>query len=313
MLLASLSQLYGLFSRRFFFNALLPTLIFTSATVLVGGYSFGLVADWQSVWSRADALSKLTVIAVYLASIWFLSSAVGTQWRNIVRLFEGYPLLTLLGHRAPGVAWHSRQQRLLWEGDAELGIEPDAHVLYRRYPLPSDDDIILPTRLGNVLLAAERYSLSRYGMDMIYFWTRLFPLLPESFKKDMDEFLLDYEFPLVVAFEAAMAGVVGSAFLLIGRQSPSFFAAWLISSTLLAYGFYVLGIGNAEELGEQQRVAFDLYRHLLLEAWPTPLDVRDEREAFTEIQEFIVSNFEPGWGVAQRQHRRRAGGDHSSS
>src|SRR3954451_16208119 len=53
--------------------------------------------------------------------------------------------------------------------------------------------------LGNVLLAGERYPLERYGVDPIFFWPRLYPLLPEQFQRDYEEFVTEYEFPLVVS------------------------------------------------------------------------------------------------------------------
>jgi hypothetical protein len=205
----------------------------------------------------------------------------------------------------PGIGWHKARMRLLWEGTEDLGIEPDAQAAYPRYPLMEDEEDVLPTRLGNILLAAERYSASRYSMDPIYFWPRLYPLLPDQFKRDYEEFVLNYEFPLVVAFESFVTAALGGLIVLAGGGSPMLYVGWLLLGCTISYGFYNLSLTSAEELGEQQRTAFDLYRHLLLEQWPTPSDVRDEAAAFSEIQNFIVANMPPSWGKAQMAHHRR--------
>jgi hypothetical protein len=249
-------------------------------------------------------------VLAYLAAVWFLAVAVASQWRGIVRLFEGYPAIRLLRRRVPGTAWHRARRHRLWNGtdDPSEPADPDAaqpDLAYWRYPLLEDDDEVLPTTLGNILLAGERYSASRYGMDAIYFWPRLFPLLPEQFQAEYEEYIVNYEFPLVVAFEAFVVAVLGGIAIAVSGGSPLLFVPWFTGGCLLAYTSYALSFSSAEELAEQQRSAFDLYRHLLLEQWPTPADVRDEKAAFAEIEEFIVWNQRPSWGTPQSLHRRR--------
>jgi hypothetical protein len=305
MVTDALTHLSTVFRRRFLFNALLPTLVFVSLLSTVAVASVRSLQSLGAWWLALDVLSKAVVTLAYLATVWFLAGAVASQWRGIVRLFEGYPAVRIPWEHVPGITWHRQRMRRLWDGVENEGVEPDAHAAYPRYPLPEDEEDILPTRLGNILLAAERYPVSRYGMDPIYFWPRLFPLLPEQFKEDYEEFILNYEFPLVVAFESAVAAVLGGLTILLSGGSPAFFMSWFGGGCIIAYAFYVLSLSSAEELGEQQRSAFDLHRHLLLEQWPTPADVKDEQAAFTEIQEFIVSNLPPSWGRPQQAHQRR--------
>jgi hypothetical protein len=152
------------------FNALLPTLVFASllAAVTVANFSsFTKLAGW---WTRLDVLSKATTTLAYAAVMWFLAAAVASQWRGIVRLFEGYPATKLLSERAPGRAWHTINRHRLWIGVDEKGIEPDPNAAYYRYPLledeETDEDDVLPTTLGNILLAGERYPAYRYGISI---------------------------------------------------------------------------------------------------------------------------------------------------
>jgi hypothetical protein len=300
----ALAQLSTVFRRRFLFNALLPTLVFGSLLAAVVVASVSSLHSLGAWWVELDVLSKALTVLAYLAAVWFLAGAVASQWRGIVRIFEGYPAIRIFGVQIPGVAWHKARMRQLWGAEGET-VEPDAHEAYPRYPLTEDEEEILPTRLGNILLAAERYSLSRYGMDSIYFWPRLFPLLPEQFKNDYEEFILNYQLPLVIAFESMMVAVLGGFIILSTEGSALLFVLWFGGGSLIAYFFYALSLSNAEEMGEQQRTAFDLYRHLLLEQWPTPEDVKDECAAFNEIQEFIVSNMPPSWGTPQLAHQHR--------
>jgi hypothetical protein len=320
MVTEALSQLSAVFRRRFLFNALLPTLVFVTALTALTVSSVGPLRRIDQWWSHLDVLAQAVAVLGYLAVVWFLAGAVASQWRGIVRLFEGYPAMRVLKKLTPGIAWHRRQARLMWVGDDAAEQDgndedaewPNAVLAYPRYPLIDDSEDgryneadILPTRLGNILLAAERYPLSRYGMDAIYFWPRLFPLLPQQFQQDYEKFLQQYELPLVVAFQASVAATAGGI-VIVATQGPWWlFLAWFGGGHALAYLFYSLSLTNAEELGEQQRTAFDLYRHLLLEQWPTPADVKNEKDAFRKIQEFIVSSLDPEWQKPQLAHRRR--------
>ena len=51
-------------------------------------------------------------------------------------------------------------------------------------PLPKQ---LMPTRLGNILRAAEQRPLEKYGLDAIVCWSRLWLLLPDAVKKDLQE------------------------------------------------------------------------------------------------------------------------------
>lgn len=299
----ALTDLATLFRRRFLFNALLPTFVFTSLTVAVVVHSTSSLPDAAKWWTELDTFSKILVALVYIGGTWFLATAVASQWRGIVRLFEGYPAVALaerLHLPVPGRAWH--QQRML---ALRVGPTANAAEAYRLYPASHARSRILPTRLGNVLLAAERYPADRYGVDPIRFWPRLFPLLPERFRTDYEEFLIQQEFPLVIAFLSAVTAVLTGAVLLVTQGSPLLFVFCFGGGLLVAFAFYRLSESGARALGEQLRTAFDLYRDRLLDQWPTPADVRDEREAFALIHRFMLLGNPPDWEKPQDAHAAR--------
>jgi hypothetical protein len=312
----SLRQLTDVFTRRFVLNALLPTLVFATVCASVVVSTAWTMTSASAWWGRLDLLTRLLVIVAYLAGVYFLAAATASQWRGIVRLYEGYPLSRLarrLGGTAVGVRWHLARLDEL-RGDESPVMDPVR--AYHRYPFPDHRDDVLPTRLGNILLAGERYPLDRYRIDPIFFWPRLFPLLPESFQREYESFLINYEFPLVVSFQSVVTAVVGAGAVLAWHGSVVLFLGMFVGGLLLAYAAYCASLSSAEELAEQQRTAFDLYRDRLLDAWPTVADVRDERDAFEEIYYFVVSNAEPNWEQPQSSHaerRREAESDADSS
>jgi hypothetical protein len=308
----ALQQLAGVFSRRFFFNALLPTFVFTSITigvVALSGSQGPAVVTW---WGKLDVLTRLLVALMYLAAVYFLAAAVASQWRNIVRVFEGYPLLAFVQRRRPrrrwgrprarlavGQRWHIERMRQLQSDEAG-----DRAKAYYRYPL-QQGKLVLPTRLGNILLAGERYAHSRYGIDTVYFWPRLYPLLPETFQRDYGMAVSHYQFPLVVAFQASVTTAICSVTFLLTHAPVWLFLVVLFGGSTLAYAAYVLSLSSAEEMAELQRAAFDLYRGLLLTAWPAARDITDQREAFRAITRFIEMGVQRDWDTPRDQFLKR--------
>jgi hypothetical protein len=339
-MLESLQQVASIFPRRFLFNALLPTFVFVTLTaaVLVDCFwSFTAESHW---WESLDPLSKIGVTIGYVGMTWFLSAAVASQWRNIVRLYEGYPLqaaFTTTKWSAPGIRWHQKHLNELLGAVEKAGsdmsgkqlakLNEKAARVYYRYPIAETDDqetgnqetgnqetgnqetgnqeTLLPTTLGNILLSGESYSSERYDIDCIIFWPRLWHLLPEQFQRDYDECQTNFEFPLVASFLAAISALISGAVLILARRSPWLFLAVFLGGFIFAYGAYYFSFSGAVELAEKQKTAFDLYRDRLLEAWPQVPDIKDEKEAFKSIRSFVFNNAPASWEKSQSDHHAR--------
>jgi len=300
----SLDKVADLFPRRFFFNALLPTAVYVTLTIAVCILCLARPGTLANGWLSSDLFTRLVIAFLFVAVIWLLASAVASQWRGIVRLYEGYPLRAVagqLGRKAVGVSWH--QSRLALLRSAGQSAAPER--AYYRYPASKHAAGVLPTRLGNILLAAERYPLDRYGIDSIVFWPRLYPLLPEQFQHDYEEFVLNFEFPLVMSFLSAVCTSCICSVMLYTHQAPGTFIVALLGGYVVAYMAYLLGLPAAEEVAEQQRTAFDLYRDRLLEAWPSVADITDEQTAFEDIRDFVLIGAPPSWDAARAAHQSR--------
>src|SRR4051812_25074964 len=115
------------FARRFLFNALLPSTVFASAAAAVlvdATVSLPAAITWLT---RLDGFTKALLVAGYVAVVWFIAAATASQWRAIVRLYEGYPLERLWhwadgrprlrylvhGRTIPGTNRHAARQRAL--------------------------------------------------------------------------------------------------------------------------------------------------------------------------------------------------------
>jgi len=309
MITDTLQNLARLFPRRFFLNALLPTFVFTTFVVSTVAASWWSIETTYTRRERLDLLTRALLLLAYFALVSFLAAAAASQWRNIVRLFEGYSLKKVanrLKMEPLGQRWHQEHMDQLTSDE-----EGNSEQAYRRYPPKKYRSEVLPTQLGNILLAGEYYAYDRYGIDTIYFWPRLYPLLPEAFQRDHEASIIQYQFPLVVAFQATAATIICAAVLLITHSPAVVFAAILLGGTVIAYGAYILSLSSAMEMAEQQRTAFDLYRDRLLTAWPSVADVNDEKAAFLNIKEFVVRNVPPMWdpphGKYVRRHREAQG------
>jgi hypothetical protein len=54
----------------------------------------------------------------------------------------------------------------------------------QQYPPP--DAGIMPTEFGNILKASEAYSGTRYGIDAVQFWPRLWHVIPPTYQQTID-------------------------------------------------------------------------------------------------------------------------------
>ncbi|RSM73310.1 hypothetical protein DL991_31680 [Amycolatopsis sp. WAC 01375] len=243
----------GLLDRRFLLNALLPTLITLG---LLGTVVAGTLTDPATAlraWNALDGTIKVlagtgvVVVAVLIAAI--VSGAAQT----ITRCYEGlWP--GRLGHilLLPGTHRHRRRAR-------RLGFERGA----ADYPVDPAD--VLPTRLGNILRAAESYPADRYGADAVLTWPRLFPLLPDKLTASLASARAELEFQVMISAHAAFFAVAAGGWLAVTGGPPWLFLTCYWSAAALAWATYRGALAPARLYGDQVRVAFDLYRHELLD------------------------------------------------
>lgn len=288
MLAAPYVDAVGRMDRRFVTTSVVPTMIFVTA------YGAVAISSWWSFTSASTWLSSLSVAEQILlgfvagALVWFSASLMSSNWRKIVRLFEGYPMMRWLNrgrrraridHRfVPGVAFHLRQKDRLASTNATL--------FYFRYPLRHDADT-LPTTVGNIMLAGERYGVDRYGFETNVLWTRFAWCLPENVQISLDQFKEEHQLPLSLSFTSACFALASGATVTMSHGSPTLFAVSTGLGTVLAIVAYLLAVERTEEYAEQLRATVDLHHTKLRDAWVSTIPDVDLEHWFDDARAFV--------------------------
>jgi hypothetical protein len=228
---------------------------------------------------------------------------------TLVRLLEGYWGQSRAGRllAAPGIAFHRARRRRLDRaqrrspGDpvsarAQAAREEAARKL-RAYP---PESAFLPTMLGNVLRSAEGRAGSRYGLDAIVVWPRLYPLLSDKVTAVLDDLRdqLDLAARFCVVF--GIATVISVAFLAAHGW-------WLTAAAVTLAGAllsYRAALAAAAAYGQALEAAFDLHRFDLLTALhlPLPANLTGEVSANQQLSRFLGQPSEYLHALTQAQH-----------
>jgi hypothetical protein len=298
----SLISAAGDLGTRFRFVSLLPmALLALYALALYWSGAPGQPPDVARVITHARQAAGW---AGFLLALAILTAALITEplQVSLIRVLEGYWGESLPGQllAAPGKAFNRRRRDRLDRRQRQTGTgRPDsgstrqtvrqqaareqAARKLRAYPPRS---ATLPTRLGNVLRAAEHRAGSRYGLQATSAWPRLYPLLSDKLTGVLDDLRdqLDLAARFCVAFGLA---TVLSLCCLGGHGWWLAVAAGTFLGAMLCYRAAVTA---AAAYGEAIETAFDLHRFDLLKALhlPLPADLVVERAANQRLSRFLA-------------------------
>lgn len=188
------------------------------------------------------------------------AALVQTFGRSILRLLEGYwwPVTRTL--RDALVARQSNRAEKDHKRFQELqskGLENLTRAEYEEYVrrdvrlshTPSDSSRRMPTRLGNILRAAELHSEERYGLNAIVCWPHLWLVLPDPARAEVAGAMSQ--------LETAVRWLFWSFLFLVW----TFWAWWaVLVATVLGFFAYRMVIDSAEAYADLFRSLFDLYR-----------------------------------------------------
>lgn len=211
--------------------------------------------------------------------------------RGMVRLLEGYPLLrgpgALLGR--PLLWWWGRRHDRLTE--AQQKVEPSAEdekamkraaARLRRLP---QRHRLMPTRLGNVLRAAEDDARSRYGLDTVVIWPMLYPLLPDRLVAALEDARNQLDLGARFCCSLLLAAVVCTALLVRSAWAFPVVGGLLLLAVLSYRGAVVAAAGYGELINAAVVLhRFDLLRSLHL---PLPATPAEERTANRRLVRLI--------------------------
>jgi hypothetical protein len=281
-----------------------------AATVLTPAFGFwlgGLItwmqkfgwADWQQWFTQ---LAEPLQIAVLITSLLLVAASAFAIQRFdllVLRWFEGYwptwmnPLRHwLLTRQQQHVQRLDQRWQALTAQRDQTGrltaVELDELVAidWQLRQVPADPARLMPTRLGNLLRAAESHPTTKYGLDAIICWPRLWLVLPDAVKKELQETRAD----LNTAARVWLWGVLFAVW--------SMWAWWPLPIALFVALFaHHWMLNAAATYGDLLESTFDLHRWELYKAlhWPLPTNPSQERELGRQLTEYL-------WRGSDRNH-----------
>lgn len=295
-----------LFDRRFFLAYWYPTLLSFSVGLLV--YSWP--KDWKPLYlylsvsqngsSGSQASFHLEIILATLLLTLVIAYLLQAFSHALVQFWEGY-WPKLLWNRYKSARGVKDRWVKLKKERANARNNPTLHALLHEqlfYGYPSQEDKLLPTQLGNILRAAEDYAKSNYGMDVVFWWPRLWLILPEPVQHEIE----DSQTPMISLLNLATQLVVISSagfFYLCWQYKGSWgLFAFLAASITLIVGIaltafaYRGAVSHAKVYGALIRSVVDTYRFDLLRALhqPMPSNLNEEKKLWDDLIRWIYLN-----------------------
>jgi len=162
----------------------------------------------------------------------------------------------------------------------------------RRFPLDEKGYPVVrfPTRLGNLIASYEEYPDTRYSMDSIFFWPRIWVILDKDLREEIDSSQARADSALYTSFASYSLGLIYLVYTLLklfglsgvgGVDNASFLT--LLGITLIGFGggylLYRLGLHPQATYGEQFKAIFDIFH--------SKLDFSDELRRVGEITDEV--------------------------
>jgi hypothetical protein len=285
-----------------------PTLIVGAAALLLGVIPYGLADAWQW-WQQQDGLVQTWLLLSVLLLVTLFAYLLQAFTRPLVRLYEGYWPHWLR-------RWFQKMVEKRWQRWRKKRAEaaksdPSRYAalqdrLHHEYPPQAER--LLPTRLGNALRAAEDYPITTYGMDAVFWWPRLIPLLPEAVQKGIEDALTPLLALLNLATLIGLVAVGGAIHLwqnqMGGWQGP---IAVLIVGLLLARLSCLGAVAQARGYGQHIRAAVDLYRFDLLKALhqSLPASPQEERALWNQLAAWLYNQDRGAVQGLTYQHKKK--------
>jgi hypothetical protein len=284
-----LEGLGGKLAEQWAASLLTPAFVFWFGGLIAWIQKFG----WNQLQQWLTNLGEPLQIAVLVGSLLLVAASAFAIQRfdlAVLRFFEGYwpgwmaPLKDRLvnRHRAKWKRLDKDWQEFSDKRNAGqlTAKELDQFVAidYQLRQMPAQPEHLMPTTLGNLLRAAESHPSDKYGLDAIICWSRLWLVLPETVKKELQDARADLN-------TAARVWLWGVLFLFW-----TIWAWWAVPIALLVALFaHRWMLGAAATYGDLLESAFDLHRMKLYQAlhFPLPDNPAEERKLGEQVTEYL--------------------------
>ncbi len=246
-------------------NLLTPAFVFWLGGLAACIYHFGWnpLKDWVLQQPQSFQVGLLIVGLIVIVT----SAAIVQRGdRTMLRLLEGYwprwmKRLRRVRTQRYVDRWQQDLQRwsdLYCKGEDNLTPEElneYAQLDWLIVHSPSKPNRFMPTRLGNLLRASEYRSRERYGLDAVVCWPRLWLLLPDSTRKELQE----ARAALNTTVRICLWSLLFLVWAPLAWWAPlfAFAAAWLS---------YRMALNTAAVYVDLLEATFDVHRHLLYQS-----------------------------------------------
>jgi hypothetical protein len=284
MLGTFLDKAEGLLNRRFVVAYWLPTFFAAVVAALFRVWAAGFKTAWRW-WQKLvvddDNSAQIWLLLAFLLGVTLIAYLLQAFTRTLIEVYEGYRLWPDFLRR-----WrvkHHRRKLAAFKAESLSGPARERAQAYDKlfYGFPLKADQVLPTRLGNAIRAAERYGIRTYGMDMPFWWPRLWAKLPEAEQTQVEDALSTLVALLNLATLFAAVGLFGVIYLPLTLAPPARWWSLLadllprllagLGAWLVAWLGYQGAVVQARSYGQHLRTAVDLHRFGLLQALHQPL------------------------------------------
>lgn len=281
---------------RFLVVTVLPNLLLTAYVGFL--LAAGAPTHSPSLTHALKALDALTgrQIIILLVAVLIMSVAINPLQTPLIQLVEGYwqrlPFGRAMEKRCTErfrreLQWveqqiaeaRNRQQRGEWDSGAERSFK---EVLYRKNWLPSSEEDLLPTALGNILTTGEIRAGDRYMLNLDVAMTRLIPLLSDPTLAD----LRDRRNQLDAAVRLCVASGLGTA---VGLGLLLWHGDWLflpVGTYLVCWLCYESAVAAARGFSNGLAAVIDLNHLRLFDAMQLerPSSLAEEWELNAKLQ-----------------------------
>ncbi|MFG2823981.1 hypothetical protein ACGFX4_31705 [Kitasatospora sp. NPDC048365] len=244
--------------------------------------------------TRLEASEQLALVVLLVVVVYALG-VIGRQVSvPLLRLLEGYwsgwaakPLV-----RRRIARWQADRAAVteLYRAHATTPFDASgrqrlARLEKRLASVPLHRDSVMPTRLGNILRAAEDRPRNRYGIDPVVCWPHVWLLLDDGERSE----LTAARATLQTATSSFLWGLVLLLYV------PLAWWMLLLSPIVCAVSYYGVALSAARTYGDLVVAATDLHRFDLFAAvhWPPPADPAQDVMAGRLLTTFLRRGLPP--------------------
>lgn len=286
-------SLGGSFEKRWLTNLFGPALVFWGGGLWVWAQLTGTQSALKT-WQGYATEEQIFYGAAGLLLVFFTAILIESFAATLLRLYEGYwPRWPGSARRRAADLREKQERRRVLRAKVVTGqatqadraelARLDTELAHR----PRDPERSMPTRLGDILRAAEDYARERYGLDPIIFWPRLFPQLSEALRQALGTAQDQLDLTLRLSTLTLLYGAIWSIVVIVQKQWGVLW--WTLPALPLTWLFWRAAHQAATSYAGLFRSAFDLHRFDVYESlhWPPPTSPETEKAQGAELILFL--------------------------